>query len=414
MVATTRIVLIVEDADHQAVRDLGARWDARGRTWFLEPGVEPAPFARWLPGTNADSDPGETPSPAAGATQGVSLSSLLLRVKAVIKAGLAEPVWVRAELRKVSIARSGHVYLELEERDDQGQAVAKSAATLWANRAPSLRARFAAGTGGDLRPDIKVLLLVRADFHPAYGFALSIDDIDPSYTLGDLLARLEAIRAALRGEGAFDLNRSLPPPRDFFRVAVICPATSAGQGDFRSEADRLQAAGICGFDYYHATFQGASAPASIREGLRAAYEAHKGSPYDALAVIRGGGSVTDLAWLDDLKLARWVCRLPIPVFTGIDPPLERLHQCRDGGLRLGRERVPEALRERWLFRHANVLLNSRRRSNVGPWTPITPHSSASFAPERSPDSYATYGRLTTPGCSGQHGVFRCSHRGIPL
>src|SRR3954467_5056413 len=51
--------------------------------------------------------------------------------------------------------------------------------------------------------------------------------------------------------------------------------------------------------------------------MRRVYDAHRGRPYDALAIIRGGGSLTDLSWLNDLRLARWVCRVPIPVFTGI-------------------------------------------------------------------------------------------------
>jgi exonuclease VII large subunit len=44
---------------------------------------------------------------------------------------------------------------------------------------------------------------------------------------------------------------------------------------------------------------------------------HRLSPFAALVVIRGGGSVTDLAWLNDLQLATLLCLSPIPVFTGI-------------------------------------------------------------------------------------------------
>jgi exodeoxyribonuclease VII large subunit len=249
--------------------------------------------------------------------EGVSLSSLLARVRGVIQGGFAETLWVRSEIRTINAARSGHYYLELEERDEQGKVVAKCDGKLWANRARTLRAKFADGTGGDLRPDIKVLILVRVEFHPSFGFALTIEDIDPSYTLGDLLARLEAIRNILRSEGVFEQNRSLPLPSEFCRVAVISPSTSAGQGDFRSETDRLHDAGLCEFNHYPATFQGEETSRSIREALRISHESHQSRPYDALVIIRGGGSVTDLAWLNDLKLARWVCRLPIPVFTGI-------------------------------------------------------------------------------------------------
>lgn len=36
-----------------------------------------------------------------------------------------------------------------------------------------------------------------------------------------------------------------------------------------------------------------------------------------MVLIRGGGAKSDLAWLNDGNVAAWICRLPIPVFTGI-------------------------------------------------------------------------------------------------
>jgi exodeoxyribonuclease VII large subunit len=258
-----------------------------------------------------------TTIPTSSASKGVSLSSLLSRIKGIINAGVPEPVWVRAEIRQLRTPPSGIAYLELEERGPDGRTVASTSAVIWADKLRTLQAKFAQGTGGGLQPDMKVLVLVRADLAPAYGFRLVIEDIDPTFTVGDLLARMEAIRAKLRADGHFDLNRLLPAPVNFFRVAVISPSLSAGHGDFRSEAERLQNTGLCQFDYFSAIFQGAEAPKSIQQARRATYEHHKSEPYDALAIIRGGGSGTDLAWLNDLVLAQWVCRIPIPVFTGI-------------------------------------------------------------------------------------------------
>lgn len=249
--------------------------------------------------------------------EGISLSEFLGRVKAAVNAAVPEPVWVRAEIRKIQTAKSGHVYLELEERSGKSLTIASTKGAIWRDRFTRLDAKFVAGTGDHLMPDIKVLLKVRAEFHAVHGFDLIIEDVDPSYTLGDLIAKMNRIRATLRVEGVFDANRNLPAPTEFVRVAVISPATSAGQGDFRSEADPIEWGGLCRFDYYTAVFQGAEASASIRNAMRAAFAAHQGQAYDAVAIIRGGGSITDLAWLNDLHLARWVCRIPIPVFTGI-------------------------------------------------------------------------------------------------
>jgi exodeoxyribonuclease VII large subunit len=154
-------------------------------------------------------------------------------------------------------------------------------------------------------------------FDPLYGLDLIIEDVDPSYTLGDLAAKLARVRQSLQQSGLYHRNRQLPTPAEFIRVAVLSPETSAGLGDFRREADRLQMARLCEFQLFAATFQGIDAPSSIQNALLQALTVHQRNPFDAIVVIRGGGSVTDLAWLNDLELAALICQSPIPVFTGI-------------------------------------------------------------------------------------------------
>ena len=146
---------------------------------------------------------------------------------------------------------------------------------------------------------------------------LIIEDVDPSYTLGDLAAKLARIREKLQQTGLYARNKQLPAPVEFVRVAVISPETSAGLGDFRREADRLQTAILCEFHLFPATFQGVETSSSIQTAVLQALTAHKQKPFDALVVIRGGGSVTDLAWLNDMDLAKLLCQSPVPIFTGI-------------------------------------------------------------------------------------------------
>ena len=316
MVASIRIDLTVDRADGEVVGALGACWDPHNQTWFLDAGVELAPFAPWLPAAGPGRSLGagplgrrgaqgrpplRVPRPGEGGGQRRAGGARLGPRRDPQGPGRPE----QARLPGTGGARRRGTGDRQHEGGDLGGACA------------AICGKFSQGTGGDLKPDIKVLVKVKADFHPVHGFDLIVEDIDPSFTLGDLLAKLGAIREALRAEDIYDSNKRLPRPEEFVRVAVICPATSAGQGDFRSEADRLQQAGLCDFDYFTATFQGGDASQSIRDAVRAVFDAHKVRPYDALAIIRGGGSVTDLAWLNDLKLARWVCRVPIPVFTGI-------------------------------------------------------------------------------------------------
>jgi exodeoxyribonuclease VII large subunit len=248
--------------------------------------------------------------------RGVDLSELLTRVKDVIDNGLPLPVWVRAEISELR-AKNGHLYLTLAQRNERGDVLAQARAIVWRQRAVEIMARFAQVTGRGLQPDIKILCLARVQFNVLYGLSLIIDDVDPVFTLGDLAAKLGRIREELKRAGLYELNQALAAPEDFVRVAVISPETSAGLGDFRRETDRLQNAGLCDFRFFEATFQGMDAPASITRAIRRALAAHREGPFDALVIIRGGGSVTDLAWLNDLELARLAAGVPVPLITGI-------------------------------------------------------------------------------------------------
>ena len=61
-----------------------------------------------------------------GQPEGVSLSAFLARVKAAVQSAIPQPVWVRAEIRKLQVASSGNAFLELEERSDKGLSIAAS------------------------------------------------------------------------------------------------------------------------------------------------------------------------------------------------------------------------------------------------------------------------------------------------
>ncbi|WP_216325767.1 exodeoxyribonuclease VII large subunit [Deinococcus aestuarii] len=244
----------------------------------------------------------------------LELADVLNYVGQVIARGMPGGVWVRAEVASITDRR--HLYLDLVQLED-GVEVAKCRATLWARERFLLEGKFRRATGGTLTAGLKVLLFCTAEFHPQYGFSLNVVDVSPEFTLGDAQLKLEALRETLTREGVYGLNRSLPAPTDFARVAVISPVGAAGLGDFRRETDPLEAAGVVEFLYLEATFQGREASGSLTDAIRAAREAHAEEPLDALVVIRGGGAVTDLAWLNDLEVGRSLATFPAPVITGL-------------------------------------------------------------------------------------------------
>lgn len=248
-------------------------------------------------------------------TEHITLSAFLAPLSAAIKS-VAASTWVAAEISEIS--DRNHVYITLIETDESGSKVAELRVSLWANGKQKLLDRFSEGTGGEkLRKGLKVLLKLKPSLHPLYGLTATVEGIDPSYTLGDAARNLLEIRQRLITEGAYDRQRLLPQPTDFTSIAVISPAGAAGEGDFRSHADPLQAAGLCSFTYWTATFQGERASNEIVSALRAVYSGHREKPFDAVIILRGGGAQSDLAWLNDYEISNAISKMPLPVLVAI-------------------------------------------------------------------------------------------------
>lgn len=247
------------------------------------------------------------------------LSDYLAAVELVVKETFRHSVWVKAEIRNLS-SKGGHYYFELAEKDDEGKVIASCRGNLWRFKAARVLTKFERATGMKLDRDVTVLLNVSATFHPLYGFSLAINDIDPSYTLGDLARQYAAMLEQLSAEGLLNLNKQVPPPFDIEHVLVIAPEKAAGLGDFQADANRLEDTGACHFHYHHATFQGNHAPKEIRhaitKGMLVFKKQYERLP-DVMVIIRGGGAVGDLAYLNDYELAALVAEQPIPVWVGI-------------------------------------------------------------------------------------------------
>ena len=256
----------------------------------------------------------------------LSLSEYLNTVQEVIRVAFDEPVWVKAEIRNLSI-KGGHYYLELAEKEeDTDKVIASCKATIWKFSAAKMVLKFERESGIELSRDLNVLIKVKARFDPQYGFSVNVEDIDSSYTLGDIARRYQQILERLSTEGLVNKNKSLPTPFDIQNVLVIAPENAAGLGDFKKDADALSKAGVCHFVYQTATFQGNTAAVSIIDalgnGLRQWAKDFKAPP-DLIVIIRGGGAVNDLAYLNDYNLAALLCKRSVPIWVGIGHEKDR-------------------------------------------------------------------------------------------
>ena len=243
----------------------------------------------------------------------ISLSELNALVRDTLHYQMPDSYWVVAEIASVSVRGNGHCYLEFVERDPHDGLVAKASAHIWRNTFTLLRSHFERATGQTLAAGMKVLVEVEVDFHEVYGYSLNILDIDPTYTMGDMARRRQEILEQLREDGVLEMNKALVLPRPLSRIAVISSETAAGYGGFCNQMNQKPYKFT--LKLFPAIMQGNTVENSVIAALeQIAAEEEK---WDAVAIIRGGGAVSDLNGFDSYLLAANVAQFPLPILTGI-------------------------------------------------------------------------------------------------
>ena len=250
--------------------------------------------------------------------QHITLSELQHRIKSAVEGSLALPVWVVAEVSELKVNYSGHCYLELVEKSEPtrgGTPIprAQVRAVIWRSQYAMLSSYFEAETGSRLAVGMKILAKVVVSYHELYGLSLQITDLDASYTLGEVERQRQMTIAQLQRDGVWDMNRSLMLPRPLQRIAVVSSAAAAGYRDFCNELrDGGYAFSLTLFDV---VVQGAAAEQSICTALEEV--ALRQEQFDAVVLIRGGGSASDLSCFNSYRLCSYVAQFPLPVITGI-------------------------------------------------------------------------------------------------
>ena len=246
--------------------------------------------------------------------ESLTLYDLQRMVRGALESRFSDPVWISAEISELKLNSSGHCYLNLVEKGlGGGTPQAEARAMIWRSAYTSISKTFEMATGSQLCSGLKVLVRVVVTFHETYGYSLQIIDIDPSYTLGDVERRKRETIDMLISDGVWDMNRELPISRPVLRIAIVSSATAAGYRDFMRELQRstyrFQTT------LFESTMQGDGGEDSVICALEeiAANE----EKFDAVAIIRGGGSTSDLSLFDSYRIASHVAQFPLPVVTGI-------------------------------------------------------------------------------------------------
>ena len=223
-------------------------------------------------------------------------------------------VWIRAEVSAVKARNGGHCYLELSQSDDSGL-IAKTNAVIWGSKYRFIAPYFESVTGAPISEGMVILVEVQVNFSELYGLSLVINDIDPEYSVGVKELERQKTIDRLQKEGLMGLQSGLSLPSLPYRLAIVSAEDAAGYRDFMRHLHENP----YGFGFetvlYPALMQGAGCPSSVVDALDRIME--DGGDFDAVLVLRGGGSKLDLACFDDYDMASAIAQYPLPVLTAI-------------------------------------------------------------------------------------------------
>lgn len=138
--------------------------------------------------------------------------------------------------------------------------------------------------------------------------------------VGELLARLEALKSLLAAEGLFDSDRKIQLPLLPKKVGLICGRNTDAEKDVVENAKRRWPSVV--FEIREVTVQGAAAVTEVSAALR---ELESDVDVDVIIITRGGGSFEDLLPFSDEGLVRLAASCLTPIVSAIghekDSPL---------------------------------------------------------------------------------------------
>lgn len=221
--------------------------------------------------------------------------------------------WLRAEISNINIhQRSGHCYIDLVEIEN-GKTKAQCRAMIWNRSMPGVRQELGEDFANILKKGTEVLCYSSLHFSEVYGLSVNISRIDKNFNLGNLEKKKQETLAYLKEKALLEKNRQIPLPTVIQHIAIIGSPNTSGYTDIMRQLEHNE----YGYDFKISSFsssvQGDGAEAKITQRLREL----RGSAFDVIAIVRGGGSKLDLEVFNSVVIAEEIATHDKPIWTGI-------------------------------------------------------------------------------------------------
>jgi len=214
------------------------------------------------------------------------------------------PVWVEGQV--LNVKRWKHlVFLTLRDTDENMSLKA------------TIPAAQAEAMGIPLNDGARVVIHAQPQWWTRSGDLQMVADEARAVGLGDLLARIEALKAALGAEGLFAAERKVPLPAIPRRIGLVVATQGDAEHDVVTNATLRWPAAR--FEIRRVTVQG---PRAVGEVVKAMRELDAIGDVDVIVVARGGGSLEDLLAFSDESLVRAAAAILTPLVSAIGHELD--------------------------------------------------------------------------------------------
>ena len=217
------------------------------------------------------------------------------------------PIWIEGEISELNERSGGMAFMRLRDTSaDMSISVMCYKSVL--------------ATAQPLPANARVVILAKPSWFTKNGsLTMSAKEIR-QVGVGELLARLEALKEKLALEGLFASDRKVKLPLLPRTVGLICGRNTDAEKDVVENARRRWPA--VQFEIREVAVQGAAAVVEVSQALR---ELEADPLVDVIIITRGGGSFEDLLPFSDESLVRLAASCETPIVSAIghekDSPL---------------------------------------------------------------------------------------------
>ncbi len=235
-------------------------------------------------------------------------------IKETIYFSFPEFYLITAEIASIRYDNKGHCYIGLVEKDNI-TIRAQISARIWAPNSNIILEEFRRSTGINLSKGIKILIKASLNFHERYGVSLIIQNIDPSYTIGEMARKRKEIIKRRTEEGFLNRNKEIHLPLVPQNIAVISSKQAAGYEDFIKHLINNPYGYRFSIKLYETIMQGEKMKDSFLKTLTQC-EMDKDN-IDIVVIVRGGGTTADLDSFDSYDIGKTIALMSRPVIAGI-------------------------------------------------------------------------------------------------